>query len=94
MNVGITALLHQEGRRVVLVFTDGVDGRWEHNISYSEVMKNAEEQDVMVFAIGLASRVVAPATARHRAAVGGFGRRRDRAPPESESGPWLPRIAL
>ena len=25
VNVGITALLHQDGRRVVLVFTDGVD---------------------------------------------------------------------
>ena len=25
MNVGITALLHQQGRRVVLVFTDGMD---------------------------------------------------------------------
>src|SRR6476620_7289509 len=25
INVGITALLHEEGRRVILVFTDGVD---------------------------------------------------------------------
>jgi len=25
VNVGITALLHQQGRRVVLVFTDGMD---------------------------------------------------------------------
>src|SRR6476661_6747798 len=25
VNVGITALLHQEGRRVILVFTDGAD---------------------------------------------------------------------
>ena len=27
VNVGITALLHQQGRRVVLVFTDGADAR-------------------------------------------------------------------
>ena len=25
VNVGITALLHQQGRRVILVFTDGID---------------------------------------------------------------------
>ena len=57
VNVGITALLHQDGRRVVLVFTDGVDrpmGR--NNISYRDVARNAEREDVMIFAIGLATR--------------------------------------
>jgi VWFA-related protein len=57
VNVGITALLHQEGRRVILVFTDGVDspgnGR-SNNSSLSDVMKRAEEENVMVYAIGLA----------------------------------------
>jgi Ca-activated chloride channel family protein len=57
VNVGITALLHQEGRRVVLVFTDGVDRPMgSNNISYHDVQKNAEQEDVMIFAIGLASR--------------------------------------
>jgi Ca-activated chloride channel family protein len=57
VNVGITSLLHQEGRRVVLVFTDGVDRPMGgNNISYHDVQKNAEQEDVMIFAVGLASR--------------------------------------
>ena len=57
VNVGITALLHQQGRRVVLVFTDGMDNPMSSsssNSSLKDVMKRAEEQDVMVYAIGLA----------------------------------------
>ena len=54
VNVGITALLHQDGRRVILVFTDGMDAPPypSHNSSLKEVMKRAEEEDVMVYAIG------------------------------------------
>jgi Ca-activated chloride channel family protein len=56
VNVGITALLHQQGRRVVLVFTDGMDAPFNpgssHN-SLKDVMKRAEEEDIMVYAIGL-----------------------------------------
>ena len=68
VNVGITALLHQQGRRVVLVFTDGMDSPMNltsHNSSLKDVMKRAEEEDVMVYAIGLA-----PSTP---AARGGYG---------------------
>jgi len=57
VNVGITALLHQQGRRVVLVFTDGMDSPMNFssgNSSLKSVMKRAEEEDVMVYAIGLA----------------------------------------
>ena len=57
VNVGITALLHQQGRRVVLVFTDGVDNPMNfssNNSSLKDVMKRADEEDVMVYAIGLA----------------------------------------
>ena len=57
VNVGITALLHQQGRRVILVFTDGVDSPMNfssNNNSLKDVMKRAEEEDVMVYAIGLA----------------------------------------
>jgi VWFA-related protein len=56
VNVGITGLLHQQGRRVVLVFTDGMDAPFNpggsHN-SLKDVMKRAEEEDIMVYAIGL-----------------------------------------
>src|SRR5215831_6914621 len=58
INVGITALLHQQGRRVVLVFTDGMDAPFNpaaQNNSLKDVMKRAEEEDVMVYAIGLTS---------------------------------------
>src|SRR5262252_721972 len=58
INVGITDLLHQEGRRVVLVFTDGKDrppNFGSHNSSLKDVMQRAEQENVMVYAIGLAS---------------------------------------
>jgi Ca-activated chloride channel homolog len=60
VNVGMNALRRQEGRRVVLVFTDGVDSPMNfstHNISLKDAMKRATEEDVMVYAIGLESYV-------------------------------------
>jgi Ca-activated chloride channel family protein len=58
--VGITALLHQQGRRVILVFTDGIDSPQSNAVnSLKTVMKRAEEEDVMVYAIGLAPREIA-----------------------------------
>src|SRR5262245_57640903 len=59
VNVGITALLHQLGRRVIVVFTDGRDSPMTvnaNNNSLKDVMKRAEEEDVMVYAIGLAGQ--------------------------------------
>ena len=47
------------GRRVVLVFTDGVDKPMNfsnHNKSLKDVMKRAEEDNIMVYAIGLAGQ--------------------------------------
>ena len=57
VDTGIDKLLLEQGRRVVLVFTDGVDmplNFSNNNKSLKDVMKRAEEQDVMVYAIGLA----------------------------------------
>src|SRR5262245_23568657 len=72
VNVGITSLLHQQGRRVVLVFTDGVDRPMNmsaNNNTLKSVMKRAEEEDVMVYAIGLnGSNPTA-----HGGSGGGFG---------------------
>ncbi len=71
VNVAITSLQHQEGRRVVLVFTDGIDRPMNsRSLSLNEVMKNAEEHDVMVFAIGLMGRTGIPGRGRR----GGLGR--------------------
>ncbi|HEY2431272.1 MAG TPA: VWA domain-containing protein [Vicinamibacterales bacterium] len=58
VGVGMTGLLHVEGRRVVLVFTDGMDNPMNgspNNLSLKGVAKRADEEDVMVYAIGLAS---------------------------------------
>ena len=81
LNVGMTSLLRQEGRRVVLVFTDGVDMPMNfstHNVSLHDAMKRAQEEDVMVYAIGLEGHV--PYGGRHApmsgGRMGGFGGRR------------------
>jgi Ca-activated chloride channel family protein len=71
VNVGITALLHQQGRRVILVFTDGVDFPMNStSSSLKDVMTRAEEEDVMVYAIGL----VGHSFRGGRRGGGGFGR--------------------
>jgi VWFA-related protein len=75
VNVGITALLHQQGRRVVLVFTDGMDSPLSfgsRNNSLKDVMKRAEEEDVMVYAVGLAASV--PMVSRASGGGGRYGR--------------------
>jgi VWFA-related protein len=57
VGVAMTALLHQQGRRVVLIFTDGMDRPLNgsaHNVSFKDVVKRAEQEDVMVYGIGLA----------------------------------------
>jgi Ca-activated chloride channel family protein len=68
VSVGMTGLLRQEGRRVVLVFTDGADRPGNDratNISLGDLMKRAREEDVMVYGVGLAGRMP----------MGGMGRR-------------------
>ncbi len=57
ISVGMTALLHQEARRVVLVFTDGVDApgtQSNMNVTEKDAIRRAQREDVMVYAIGLA----------------------------------------
>ncbi|HYM26095.1 MAG TPA: VWA domain-containing protein [Vicinamibacterales bacterium] len=73
INKGIDSLLLESGRRVVLVFTDGVDNPmnfYSKNYSLKDVMKRAEENDVMVYAIGLAGDNAPPGLGSGRA--GGF----------------------
>ena len=78
-------LLLEKGRRVIVVFTDGVDRPMNfsnRNRSLKDVMKRAEEQDVMVYAIGLAGQIGTPAPgdrygrgAMGPGAIGGLGGR-------------------
>jgi VWFA-related protein len=76
VNVGITDLLHQQGRRVVLVFTDGKDAPMNsnQNSSLKSVMKRAEEEDVMVYAIGFAGNNGGGGYQGGGGPGGGFGR--------------------
>jgi len=72
---GIDKLLIEQGRRVILVFTDGVDTPMNfsnHNKSLKDVMKRAEENDVMVYAIGLAGQNGMPSPDGRDRARGGM----------------------
>ena len=71
-DAAITTLLPQEGRRVVLLFTDGADnpGNFKlNNLSVMDVLQRAQEQNVMVYAIGLESNDPQAMLGRR----GGFG---------------------
>lgn len=60
VDAAMNALREQDGRRVVLVFTDGVNeprnfaGR---SVSLKDVQRRAQAEDVMVYAVGLESYV-------------------------------------
>ncbi len=76
VNTGIDDLLLEEGRRVVLVFTDGVDAPMNfsnHNKSLKDVMKRAEQENVMVYAIGLAGENGMPTPFGRSGDAGGRG---------------------
>jgi Ca-activated chloride channel family protein len=54
----MTALQRQDGRRVVLLFTDGVDSPMNfktNNLSVMDIVDRATREDMMVYAIGLES---------------------------------------
>jgi Ca-activated chloride channel family protein len=53
----MTALSHETGRRVVLVFTDGADDKSRRR-GYDDVLGRAEQEDYVIYAIGLQSRGV------------------------------------
>lgn len=52
----MTALREEQGRRVVLMFTDGIDTpeAKPNNASFAEVRQRSADEGVMVYAIGLA----------------------------------------
>jgi Ca-activated chloride channel family protein len=104
VDIGIDKLLAEQGRRVVLVFTDGVDMPMNfsnRNKSLKDVMKRAEEQNVMVYAIGLSGENGLPVAPRRgtdpfdRGAFGGrgFGGSGAGAPQMEKPDEGLPKIA-
>jgi Ca-activated chloride channel homolog len=76
IDAGIASLNREEGRRVVLVFTDGRDnpGNFKfNNLSVMDVMRRAQEENVIVYAIGLASSDQGGGFGRRGGFGGGFG---------------------
>ena len=70
VDASIATLKEQEGRKVVLAFTDGADnpGNFKfNNLSFMDIMRRAQVADVMVYAVGLES------ASRPTAGGGGFG---------------------
>ena len=89
ISVGMTALLHQETRRVVLVFTDGADapGNFSNmNVTEKDAIQRAQREDVMVYAIGLSGW--APTRGRMGGGTGrgGWGRPPGGGPPPPPPG--------
>jgi VWFA-related protein len=56
IDYSMTALSREEGRRVVLVFTDGAD-MYSKKTSYNEVLARAQKEEFMIYAIGLQGQV-------------------------------------
>ena len=74
VNDAITALSTQQGRRVILAFTDGADNPGNlktNNLTLMDAMERAQREDVMVYAIGLESRT--PPAMGGGMRGGGFG---------------------
>ena len=69
----ITSLKDQDGRRVVLVFSDGGDSPGNFrlsNRSVMDIMRRAQQENVMVYAVGLQTTTL---RAPGRGGLGGFG---------------------
>lgn len=61
VDAAITALKDQDGRRVVLVFSDGADAPSNfkfNNKSIMDIMRRAQQENVMVYGVGLQSTVL------------------------------------
>jgi len=71
----ITALREREGRKVILLFSDGGDAPMNfrlNNRSIMDVMRRAQQEDVMVYAIGLQTTVLKGPTGP-RGGIGSLG---------------------
>jgi Ca-activated chloride channel family protein len=62
----MTALSTERGRRVVLVFSDGEDER-SQRVGFDDVIKRAQRENYMVYAIGLQSEILGRRTRPDRA---------------------------
>ena len=74
-NQALETLRGQEGRKVVLIFSDGGDSPMnnfsKNNSSIMDIMRGAQQDDVMVYTIGLAQTAIRRGSGNP--AAGGFG---------------------
>ena len=72
-NMAMDALAGLEGRRVVLVFTDGLDNPTAKDVytAFTTVSERAQAEEIMVYGIGLAQACDAPKTASKPAVEAG-----------------------
>jgi Ca-activated chloride channel family protein len=74
-NQALDTLRGQEGRKVVLIFSDGGDSPVNNfsksNSSIMDIMRGAQQDDVMVYSIGLAQTAIRRGSGNP--AAGGFG---------------------
>jgi len=61
IDASMTALADQSGRRVVLIFTDGADAK-SRATNFDRVLARAQEEDFMIYAIGLQSHILGTVT--------------------------------
>jgi VWFA-related protein len=81
-SAAMNALALEEGRRVVLLFTDGKDepDPTEQRTTMNEVIHQSQADDIMVYAVGLADKCTAPAAHLLFQRRGGGGRGGGRGP--------------
>ncbi len=56
VNVGMTALQQIDGRRVVLVFTDGYNSSGRDAVTLRDITSRAQSEQFMIYSVGLWSR--------------------------------------
>jgi len=95
-NKAIASLLEQDGRKVVLLFTDGMDdpGNFKtNNTSVMDVVDRASREDVMIYTIGLEARLPYGPRQAPVGGTGGFGGGFDQRGMTQRPDPGLPKIA-
>jgi VWFA-related protein len=95
-NAAMTALLHQDNRKVVLLFTDGMDDPSNfktNNLSVMDVMERATKEDMMIYTIGLEARLPYGRRQAPLGGMGGFGGGFENNGMTQRPDPGLPKIA-
>lgn len=96
VSVAVTALRHQDRRRVILVFTDGIDSPMGgRSVGPHEATRAAQADNVMVYAIGLSRQPIGRGRrgANRSGTLSGLGGFGQRAPQIEKPDRGLPRIA-